>query len=100
MMRSQRFRLLAALALAATLAGLPVQAAGSAAPPTSAREGLSRLWIWLAAQLPFRSATATHCDESSFIDPDGRCRAGLFAGSGSANGNAAPDESAHMDPNG
>jgi hypothetical protein len=100
MMRSQRFRLIAALALAATLAGLPVQAAGSAAPPISAREGLSRLWVWLAAQLPFRPVTAAHCDESSFIDPDGRCRAGLFAGSGGVDGNVTPDESAHMDPNG
>jgi len=95
-MRTQNLRLIAALALVAALAAVPARAAGTPDRSSPAREGFSLLWAWLAERLPFQSIVAANCDQSIFIDPDGHCGAGLFAGPG----NAAPDEGWHMDPNG
>jgi len=109
-MRTRNLRLIAALALVAALAAVPARAAGTHDRSSPAREGFSFLWAWLAERLPFQSIVAANCDQSIFIDPDGHCRAGLFAGPGSdtsdqsahmdPDGSAAPDQSLHIDPDG
>jgi hypothetical protein len=93
----KRSRLAAVLALLLVLAALPAAAAGPGRE-LPAWQGLAGVWAWIAARLPLVSLRAAACDQSSYIDPDGRCRAGLVS-------TAVPDlpkadQSLYIDPNG
>jgi hypothetical protein len=93
----KRSRLAAVLALLLVLAALPAAAAGPGRE-LPAWQGLAGVWAWIAARIPLVSLRAAACDESSYIDPDGRCRAGFAS-------TAAPDlpradQSSYIDPNG
>lgn len=97
MRKGRSARWAAGVALAALLAGLPAAAAGAPARNAETRSGGGAgFWAWLTAHLP-RSIVQAVCDESTYIDPNGRCHAAAAAS------NVQPvtaDQSSLIDPNG
>lgn len=97
MRRGRSVRWAAGLALTAMLASLPAAAAGAPARgPETRSGGGAGFWAWLTAHLP-RQIVQAVCDQSTYIDPDGRCHAAAAASNDQP---TTADESLLIDPNG
>jgi hypothetical protein len=93
----RRATFVAALVLAAALAGTaaPARAAGATGSQPASGWSLSSLWAWLTGALPW---PVVQSDCGSQIDPNGGCHTG--AASTPPPVQVQSDCGSHMDPNG